>query len=31
MEQYAASTGKSLPDLSLEDMEKIWQKIKHDG
>lgn len=31
MEQYAASTGKSLPDLSLEDMEEIWQKIKHDG
>ena len=29
MEQSAASAGKALSDLSLEDMEEIWQKIKH--
>jgi ATP diphosphatase len=29
MEQSAASAGKALSDMSLEDMEGIWQKIKH--
>ncbi|HEY2617413.1 MAG TPA: nucleoside triphosphate pyrophosphohydrolase [Acetobacteraceae bacterium] len=29
MEQQAASAGKTLADTSLEEMEAIWQKIKH--
>ena len=28
MEQDIVSTGKTLSDLSLENMEAIWQKIK---
>jgi nucleoside triphosphate diphosphatase len=30
MEEGAASAGKSLPEMSLEEMEAEWQKIKHD-
>jgi nucleoside triphosphate diphosphatase len=29
MEQDAVSAGKTLADISLEEMESIWQKIKH--
>jgi nucleoside triphosphate diphosphatase len=29
MEQHVASKGKALAEISLEDMESVWQKIKH--
>ena len=29
IEKAAASEGKSLPEMSLEEMESKWQKIKH--
>ncbi len=29
MEQHAASTGKTLSEMSLEEMEAAWQIIKH--
>jgi len=29
VEQYIASTGRTLDDVSLEEMETAWQKIKH--
>ena len=29
VEKAAASEGKSLPEMSLEEMEREWQKIKH--
>ena len=29
MEQYIAATGRTLDDASLDEMEAIWQKIKH--
>ena len=29
IEQAAAITGKTLAELSLEEMEGLWQKIKH--
>jgi ATP diphosphatase len=29
MEQHVASAGKTLAEMSLEDMESVWQKIKH--